>query len=75
MPKLTYEEIQQRVTYHKPTERAIVLHGAVREDVGKLMERVSNQLPDCRETSVAITKLEEALFWLNAAIARNHDKI
>lgn len=27
--------------------------------------------PDSRELSTALTKLEEAVFWANAAIARN----
>jgi hypothetical protein len=29
--------------------------------------------PNCRETALAITKLEEAMFWANAAIARHDD--
>lgn len=31
-------------------------------------------LPAGREQSLAITKLEEALFWANAAIARREDE-
>ena len=30
-----------------------------------------DECPDSRELSVALTKLEEAVMWANAAIARN----
>lgn len=75
MPKLTRTEIDSRITYHPPSERAKVLHDSVRTTIGDAMERFANQLPDTRETSIVMTKLEEAMFWANAAIARNHDKI
>lgn len=75
MPKLTREEIDARITYHPPTDRAKVLHDSVRQTIGDAMEKFSNQLPDTRETSLVITKLEEAMYWANASIARNHDRI
>lgn len=75
MAKLNRAEIESRINYHPPTDRARVLHDSVRQITADAMERFSNQLPDTRETSLAITKLEEAMFWANAAIARNHDKI
>jgi hypothetical protein len=31
--------------------------------------------PGSRELSLAITKLEEAVFWANAAIARNEKEV
>ena len=37
----------------------------------KVLANVINGLcPDSRETSLAMTHLEEAVFWANAAIAR-----
>lgn len=68
-------DIKDRVTYHAPTEKAVSLHGVVRSGTEGLMASFSDILPSCRESSLAITKLEEAMFWANAAIARNHDKL
>lgn len=35
---------------------------------------ITEHCPPCRETSLALTKLEEATFWANAAIARGEEK-
>ena len=74
MPLINEEEIQRRATYHPPTEAAKKLHGKIRDAFTYSM-RLSLELPDGREQSVAMTKLEEWMFWANAAIARNHDKL
>jgi len=71
---LTDEEIQRRATYHPPTDVAKKWHEQVRETYSHAAQ-FTNQLPDGRENSVAQTKLEEWMFWANAAIARNHDKL
>lgn len=59
-----------RFKYHPPTEAAAKLHDNYRELIQEITEWVENCIPDCRETSLAKTKLEEAMFWGNAAIAR-----
>lgn len=46
-------------------------HGEVRATMWRAAEYLSDNLPDCRETSLAVTKLEEAMMWANAAVARN----
>lgn len=73
--KPTREEIFHRCHYHPPSKDAMILHENTREDIEDLMNVFVSRLPECRETSLALTKLEEAMFWANAAIARNHDKI
>ena len=45
-------------------------HGSVRAACLELAHQLNDDLPEGREKSVAITKLEEAMFWANAAIAR-----
>jgi hypothetical protein len=72
---LTEKDINDRVSYYMPTERAITLHGFIRDNTKDFMTLIENKLPECREKSLAITKLEEVMFWANAAIARNHDKL
>ncbi len=37
----------------------------------KLAQYVLALTPESREQSLAVTKLEEAMMWANAAIARN----
>lgn len=58
--------------YHKPhgveqTERYASVRGALKTAGDFLLE----QCPSSRELALALTKLEEAMFWANAAIARN----
>lgn len=69
------EAIEAAVTYHPPNERAKELHQNVRLSIKNAMIQFAADLPDCREASLAVTKLEEAMFWANAGIARNHDQL
>lgn len=64
-------KLRERFVYHAPSEHKIKGHEMVREDVWGIASTWDRLLPECRETSLALTKLEEAMFWANAAIARN----
>lgn len=68
---LLASEIENRVSYHPPTPEKIKKHELVRELVKDAMTKLSENLPQGREASVALTKLEEVMYWANAAIARN----
>lgn len=72
---LTPDDIKSRVVYHPPTVEAIKLHTMVREIMQDALLATDTNIPECREKSLAITKLEEYMFWANAAIARNHNKL
>jgi hypothetical protein len=65
-------DLENRFTYHPPKDSDTVeTHEAVREELRVTAILLDELLPDSREKSIAITKLEEALMWANAAIARN----
>jgi hypothetical protein len=64
-------DIEHRFSYHPPSDPSIAgTHETVRAMVKELAHKLNGMLPEGREKSLAVTKLEEALFWANAAIAR-----
>lgn len=65
------EDITHRFKYHKPNEQKAERHQAAREVMMEAAFQIDSLCDDGREKSLAITKLEEAMFWTNAAIARN----
>lgn len=65
------EEIKHRFKYHKPKEVQIPVYERFREAGKKLALDMLDSQPHSRELSLAITKLEEAIMWANAGIARN----
>ena len=63
-------ELENRFTYHAPKEGQPILYEEIR-NYGKAMATVLIRLcPESRERSLAMTKIEEAVMWANAAIAR-----
>jgi hypothetical protein len=64
------EDIKNRVTYHPPTEEKIRKHSLVRGHIQTVMEDFNETLPEGREKSLVFTKLEEVMFWANAAVGR-----
>lgn len=65
------EDIDNRFDYHTPTPERAMEHAGVRRRLREDAHYLLDVLPDSREKSLAITKLEEAMFWANAALARN----
>lgn len=70
---MTPELIEHNFNYHKPDSAKVKRHEWVREEIKFLALGVNSRIPECREKSLAITKLEEAMFWANAAIARQKE--
>lgn len=64
------KELEKRFKYHEPTEAKKIQHGAVRA-IARDFASLVDELPTGREQSIAMTKIEEAMMWANAAIARS----
>ena len=64
------KEVKIRFTYHAPKEGQPVKYKDIR-DAGRLMaDLIVVSCPESRELALALTKIEEAIFWANASIAR-----
>lgn len=64
-------QIENNFKYHAPKDGQAGSYETIRANA-KLFAVVIDQLcPNSREKSLAITKLEEAMMWANASIARN----
>lgn len=67
-------ELDRRFSYHPPrSERRRTEHETVRSICREAAEQLEVLLPPGREAALVITKLEEAMFWANAALARSPD--
>lgn len=67
----SYIDTDNRFKYHPPIDESSALrHEAVREIHKDVAEWAVDNIQGSRELSLAITKLEESMFWMNAAIAR-----
>lgn len=68
------EDITNRFGYHPPKSTARVKdHEFVRDTLEVVAHKLNSLLGEGREKSTCITKLEEAMFWANASLARAHD--
>lgn len=68
----TQEEILERnFTYQPPKGDQPERYNLLRENVKALALLINEKCPPSRERSLAFTKLEEAVMWANASIARN----
>ena len=67
------EDIEHRFAFHAATtEEKRNEHTSVRENCRQLADFLNDKLPEGREKALAITHLEEVMFWGNAAIARDN---
>lgn len=65
------DQIENAFTYHRPTTADVMLLDSVRTQAKDLALALDTLCPNSREKSLAITKLEEAVMWANAAIVRH----
>ena len=64
-------KIENNFMYHAPKEGQPEKYQAIREKAKELAYMIDGLVPDGREKSLAMTKLEECSMWANAGIARN----
>lgn len=73
---MTVEDINHRFTNHPPTNAEIAYRlDRITTAALTVAHELDHLLPEGREKSLAITKLEEASMWAKAAIARNQSRI
>jgi len=65
------KDLENRFTYHAPKEGQPEVYSALRDLAKIYAKAICSYTPKSREQSLALTKLEEAVFWANASIARN----
>jgi hypothetical protein len=68
------KDIEHRFAFHAAaTQEKRDEHTSVRQQCRQLADSLNKALPEGREKSLVMTKLEEVMFWANAAIARAND--
>lgn len=58
-------------TYHPPKEGQPQKYESIRAKAKELAELIVESCPESREQSLALTNLEQSVFWANASIARH----
>lgn len=67
----TVAELEKRFTYHSPKGDQPERYNLLRNRAKELAFEIAGNTPLGREQALALTNLEQAIFWANAAIARN----
>lgn len=70
MPEMN-ERIENNFKYHAPKSDQSTRYERLRKKAKELAYLIDGLCPDSREKSLAMTKLEEAVMWANASIARH----
>lgn len=63
-------ELQSRFSYHTPNPDDIAKFMEIRKHALNVASLINSLCPESREKSLSISRLEEAVFWANASIAR-----
>ena len=65
------DDLKNRFVYHPPSPAGATKHVNLTLHFLALAQLVVETVPEGREQSLVITKLEEAKFWASAGVARN----
>ncbi len=64
-------DVENIFTYHPPQPEQIDRYTVLRAAAKEVAWIILGACPESREREQALTKLEEAIFWANASVARN----
>ncbi|MEK3735499.1 hypothetical protein MKX64_24090 [Paenibacillus sp. FSL M8-0334] len=64
-------QIENNFSYHAPKPGQPEVYQEIREKAKELAYLIDELAPNSREKALAMTNLEQAVFWANAAVARN----
>ncbi|MCM3494543.1 hypothetical protein M4D52_13975 [Paenibacillus lactis] len=64
-------QIENNFRYHAPKPGQPEIYQQIREKAKELAYLIDELAPNSREKALAMTNLEQSVFWANAAIARN----
>ncbi len=70
-PVTPTERIERDFRYHAPKGNQAQRYEAIRDKAREFALLINELSPPSREQSLALTNLEQAVMWANAAIARN----
>ena len=68
-------ELDVRFTYHAPSGTQADTYTRLRKMAFHFAKRIVELTPASREQALALTNLEQAVMWANAAIARREDEV
>ena len=68
---MSISNVDSMFNSHVMNDEQQTLSNDIRAQIKSVATFIDGALPECREKSIALTKLESALFYCNAGIARN----
>lgn len=71
MAVLPKSEFESRFTYQPPNPDTQPVFASIRDEGKRFAELISENCPDTREALKAIERVEEAIMWANASVARH----
>lgn len=68
---MEHSDLRNRFTYHPPKPGQAETYTELRDAAYTLALHINDVVPESREKALAVTNLEQAIFWANAGIARH----
>lgn len=65
------KDIENNFTYHSPKQNQLTIYEQIRAKGKELALLINTLCPSCAESTLSIRQVEMAVFWANAAVARN----